>query len=464
MKFLLIKPGDHKTSNLFSVTGPSNHPPLGLLSLGAMLESEGHDVEILDYYMEDMPREKLENYLLSSDAVGMTVLTEDIKAAVDISGKIKEIDPNIKLIIGGPHCTFLKQRSLQDIPHADICVVGEGEFVILELVKYLKGEKKLADIHGVYYRDNSLIKSGKPLQVIDDLDALPFPARHLVDKYDYAKLPWEKQSKKKVTSMISSRGCPYKCRFCARYGNSIEGWSYRKRSAENIVKEILEIDKKYGTLWIVDDNFLADKNRAHIIFDKLLENGIDINFLIEGARVDSTDRELYMKMKKVGVKLIGFGIESGNQDVLDFYNKKVTLQQIREAVELAREMNFFTYGSFILGAPIETRNHIENTIKFAYSLKLDFANFGELCYAPGSQLWAEAVKNKKISEDETDVMADSRRGLGNLTHEELREYTNRALKNFYFRPTYLLSQIYRAFLRKDLSLLTNGMKFASTLS
>jgi len=463
MKFLMIKPGDQKTSNLFSVTGPSNHPPLGLLSIGAMLESEGHNVEILDYYMEEISKEKLDNYLQSSDAVGMTVLTEDIKAAEDISGLIKEIDPNITLIIGGPHCTFLKQRSLQDISHADICVVGEGEYVILELVKYFEGEKKLADIHGIYYRDKGLIKSGKPLQVIDDLDALPFPARHLVDKYDYAKLPWEYHSKKKVTSMISSRGCPFKCRFCARFGNSIKGWSYRKRSAESIVKEILELDKKYGTVWIVDDNFLADTKRAHKIFDKLLEIGTDIHFLIEGARVDSTDRELYMKMKKAGVKLIGFGIESGNQDVLDFYNKNVTLQQIRKAVELANEMDFFTYGSFILGAPIETRNHIENTIKFAKSLPLDFAYFGELCYAPESQLWAEAVKNKKISKDETDIIADSRRGLGNFTPDELKEYTNQAFKNFYFRPTFLLGQIYRAFLRKDLSILKNGMRFITSL-
>ena len=463
MKFLLIKPGDNKKSDLFSVTGPSNHPPLGLLSLGAMLESEGHTAEILDYYMEEISKEKLKNYLQSSDAVGMTVLTEDFKAAVDISVMIKEINPNITLIIGGPHCSFHKQRSLQDISRADICVIGEGEYVILDLVKYFEGEKKLADIHGIYYRDNGLIKSGKPLQVIDDLDALPFPARHLVDKYDYAKLPWDKKSKKKVTSMITSRGCPFQCRFCARYSNSIKNWGCRKRSAENVVREILEIDKKYGNVWIVDDNFLADTKRAHKILDMLLEIGTDINFLIEGVRVDSADRKLYEKMKKAGVKLMGFGIESGNQDVLDFYKKNVTLQQIRKALGLANEMDFFTYGTFIFGAPMETKTHIENTIKFANSLPLDFANFGELSYSTGSDLWAEAVKNKIISKDETYLIADSRRGLGNFTPDELTQYAKKAIKSFYIRPKYIFRQTHKAILRKDFSLLTNGIRFVTSL-
>ena len=454
MKFLLLRPGDPERN-----TKRLTLPPLGLLYLGAVLEQEGHNVEILDYYMENVSREKLKNTLMSSDAVGMTIHTTDFKPHVDISRMIKDLDPDIPLIIGGPHCTFVQERSLRDIPHADISVIGEGEHVILDLAGFLQGKKNLGDIQGIYYRDNGSIISGKPLQVIDNLDILPFPARHLVEKYDYGDFPFGFQLKKKVTSSITSRGCPFHCRFCTRYANVIDGWAFRQRSTQNILQEFAEIDEKYGSINIVDDAFLADKKRAHKIFDGLIEMGREIELVIHGARVDSADKELYKKMKQAGVKYIYFGLESGNQDVLDFYNKKITLSQIKQAVKLSRKMNFVTIGNFIFGAPMETEEHIEKTIKFACSLPLDVAGFGPLMYIMGSQLWNEAVESNKISKDTDWVFADSVKGLGNFSKKELIEYTVIAFQRFYFRPTYLLGQIYRSMLRNDYSLLFSGLRF-----
>jgi len=463
MKFLLVRAGNQKTNEIQLTNPPLSHPPLGLLYLGAVLEQDGHKVELIDCYAEKISREKLENYLKSSDVVGMSVLGDDYIASANIAKMIKEINPDIPLIIGGPHCTFYKERALHDITNADVCVTGEGEHVILDLVKYLQGNKKLEDIHGIYYRDNGIIKSGKPLKVTEDLDKIPFPARHLVDKYDYGGFPFGYELKKKVTSIITSRGCPFRCRFCARYSNFIEEWGYRKRSAENVVKEIQELDEKYRSVWIVDDNFLADSKRAHEIFDKLIETGTNIEFLIEGARTDSADRELYKKMKKAGVTFISYGIESGNQDVLDFYNKKATLNNIRETVNLAREMGFFLSASFILGAPIETKQHIENTIKYACSLPIDIASFAPLGYIRGSRLWVEAVENNKISKDTFIVITNSENDLGNFTREEIGSYTIQAYKKFYLRPNYLLSQISRSISRNDFSLLFRGWKFLFSL-
>ncbi|MCK4902137.1 MAG: cobalamin-dependent protein, partial [Thermoplasmatales archaeon] len=139
MKFLLLRPGNREKIHRFSIISPLTVPPLGLLYLGAVLERDGHKVELLDFYAEDISREQLKNSLMSSDAVGMMVYTDDFKLAVDISRMIKEINPEIPLIIGGPHCTFFQKRSLSNIPDADISVIGEGEQVILDIVRFLQG-------------------------------------------------------------------------------------------------------------------------------------------------------------------------------------------------------------------------------------------------------------------------------------------------------------------------------------
>lgn len=222
MKFLLIRPGNQKEDSKHVML-----PPLGLLYLGAILENNGHEVEILDYSAKNISKEQLKNSLISSDAVGMSIQTIDFKPPNDILKMIKDLDSNIPLIIGGPHCTFVQDHSLQDIPLADISVIGEGEFVILDLVKYFQGVKNISDIHGIYYRNNGSIYAGKPLRIIDNLDSLPFPARHLVEKNEYGNSPHGYQLKGKVTSLISSRGCPCHCRFCTRYANMIDGWGFR---------------------------------------------------------------------------------------------------------------------------------------------------------------------------------------------------------------------------------------------
>ena len=322
----------------------------------------------------------------------------------------------------------------------------------------MNGKKNLANIHGIYYKDNGSILSGKPLKVINDLDSLPFPARHLVEKYDYSSFSFGYTFKGKITNLITSKGCPFHCRFCSRYHHFIKDWSFRKRSAENVVNEIQELNGKYKSVVIVDDNFLADKKRAHRILDMLIESNTGIELVIKGARVDTADKELYLKMKKAGVKYIFYGLESGNQDVLDFYNKNITLQQIRKATTLARQMDFFIGASFIFGAPMETKKHIENTIKFACSLPLDNAIFIPLIYRMGSSLWIEAVKNKKIQPDQYEVLADKRYNLSNFTEAELTELTSHAINSFYLRPSYILDQIFKTLRRKDYSVIINSIK------
>jgi len=459
MKFLLLQiPAGYIYSS--KIDKPQNvssyHPPLGLLYIGRILEDEGHNVELIDFLAERYPMRSLNKELSTTDAVGISVFsssyeetmqggrfTYPYKESAKIAKYIKEIESDIPIIIGGPHCSIQPKKSLDEIPSADISVEGDGENSIKKIAESIEGSKNLSDVQGIYYRKNNVIKRGKPAKIIQDLDSIPFPARHLVDKYNYGKRS-KSNFKPKFTSIITGRGCPFNCRFCTR--NTLGFNIFRKRSVENVVSEIEEINETYDSLMIVDDTFLADEERAREILDRLIKIGTDIEIYVQGARVDTANRNLYSKLKNAGVKHLYYGLESANQDVLNFYNKKATTSQIRKAIKLSNEMDFFTVGTFILGAPIETKDHIKKTIDFACSLPLDAALFTILTYKYGSEIWCEAVKKGKISEaDGYTVVADSRKGLGNFTKEELDKFYRHAMKRFYLRPRYIFQQIQKIF-------------------
>ena len=463
MKFLLLQiPAGYVFSS--DINKPqkisSYHPPLGLLYLGSVLEKDGNTVELIDFLAESYPLKSINKVISTADAVGISVFSSSYeetmhggrftyayKESAKVANYIKEIDPAVPIIIGGPHCSIQPEKSLNEISSADISVEGDGENVINEIAKSIKGSKNLSDIHGIYYRKNNAIKKGKPAKIIQNLDSIPFPARHLVEKYDYGKSS-KSIFKPKFTSIITGRGCPFNCRFCTR--NTLGFNIFRKRSVDNVVSEFEEINEYYGSVMIVDDTFLAEEERAVEILDRLIKIGTDIEIYVQGARVDTANYKLYSKMKKAGVKHLYYGLESANQDVLNFYNKKATTSQVRKAITLSSEMDFFTVGTFILGSPIETKEHILKTINFACSLPLDAALFTILTYKYGSEIWEEAVKNGKI--DETDgytVVADSRKGLGNFTREELDEFYRYAMKRFYLRPRYISQQILKIFKDRD---------------
>jgi len=445
MKFLLIYPPADRTivERKFSFEGYT--PPLGLLYL-----EEEHSVEVIDFSYEEFDTDKLKSKLYSVDAVGISVLTYNVKTSAIISKIVKSSFSEIPIIIGGPHCLIEPERSIKDVG-ADICVVGEGEIAIKRVARSLEEGVHPAGIPGVYYKHNGKIVNGGPMEAIEDLDSLPFPSRHLVEKYDYGHMIGVHLPKGRFTSIMTSRGCPFNCRFCLSRKYPIK--RYRTRSPENVIEEIKKISEKYDSMLIADDNFLADKNRVKKIMDMIKEEKIDMEIWIEGARVDSSDKELFKKMKESGVKAIEFGIETGNQDVLDCYNKQITLPEIRKAVQASRETGFITLGNFIFGAQIETRQHFENTIKFAKSLPLDIAFFYVLEYIKGCDLWEEAVKNGDISPDEPRMQSDSLKGLGNFTKEELEWWKVKAIKAFYLNPKYIAGQVYRAFERRDMRML-----------
>jgi radical SAM superfamily enzyme YgiQ (UPF0313 family) len=351
------------------------------------------------------------------------------------------------VIIGGPHCTLFPKKSLEET-QADISVQGDGELIINDIKKAIRGEIVFSSISGIYYRDGNKIKKGAGLQLIEDLDSIPFPSRNLVSKYRYGDQFNPKIEKGDFTSIITSRGCPYSCKFCSR--NTVSMKKYRTRSTKNILKELKEIQANgYKYVAFVDDSFLSNKKQAYELLDEIIKEKLNLKFIITAARVDAAEKELFQRMKKAGVTHIQYGLESGNQDVLDFYNKNITLEKIRYAVNLSHKIGLFNMGSFILGAPFETREHFERTVNFAKTLPLDSVGFATLKYMVGSELWCNAVKDGKISEDDYLVLADSKRGLGLFKEQEITQYCIKARREYYTRPTFMLRLLIKSLKNND---------------
>ena len=441
MEFLLINPPMTYEKASKKYTYEAYAPALGILYVAAPLEKRGYKVKIVDFLAEEFTEKRLSEVISGVDVVGITVNSYVAEAVSKIADFIKKTRPDVKLIIGGPHCTIQGKRALLDI-NADISVAGEGEEAIVQIVDALEGKRKLSSIHGVYYREDGVIKSGLPPKEIEDLDKIDFPSRHLVKDYTYGKdvKGIAFFARGKVTSIVTTRGCPFNCRFCVIKAMTKK---YRMRSAESVVKELEEIAQGYDSVFIMDDNFLSDKRRVNAIMDLLIEKKLGLDIWVTGVRVDSAEKKLFKKMKKAGVKSLLFGIESGSQEVLDFYNKKIDLDSVRRAITLSSKMGFFTVGNFIIGSPIEREKHLEATISFANSLPLDFAYFFVFSYQKGSPLWQEAYEQGKIREDEMHVESNSLRGLGNFTPEALEEWITKAYRSFYFSPRFIFSQLFR---------------------
>ncbi|MDH7517018.1 MAG: radical SAM protein [Candidatus Thermoplasmatota archaeon] len=423
-------------------------PPLGLLYIARVLEEDGDKVTLFDFSAENFEEQKIIKAMKKTDIVGITVLSFSLENVTKIIKTIRKTKPRIKVIIGGPHCTLFPEKALEET-QADISIQGDGELVINDIKKAIREENNFSDIPGIYYREKNQMKKGGPLKLVENLDEIHFPARHLANKYNYGNQYNPKIKNGEFTSLITSRGCPYRCRFCSR--NSVSMKKYRTRSTKNIIEELKEIkEEKYRYVAIMDDSFLSNKKQVHELFDEIIKQKLDLKFIITAARVDAADEMLFKKMKKAGVTHIQYGLESGNQNVLDFYNKKITVDRIQKAVNLSHKLGFFNMGSFILGAPFETRQHFEKTIKFAKKLPLDSVSFVTLKYMAGSELWYNAVKEGKITENNYLVQADSKKGLGTLTEEEILRYCKRARSEYYRRPTFILKLLKKSLKNDDM--------------
>jgi anaerobic magnesium-protoporphyrin IX monomethyl ester cyclase len=404
-------------------------PPLGLAYLASVLKDH-HQVKVIDFNVEKQDWNK---YPYSEfDIVGISVDT----ARYLISVRIAELAKNQGAIVvmGGLHVTFLDKDALES-GVVDYVVRNEGEYSFLSLVKFLSKEIPFKEVRGVSHLTNGELRRTPDAPLIYDLDSLPFPARDLLP----LKLYPEKMNGRLMTTLITSRGCPFNCDFCS--GSQFFGVRWRARSVENVFEEmeLLHKEYNYGALQFVDDNFTLDPGRAIELSEKITGQGWD---LIWGAwsRVDTivNNPGMVRMMAKAGLKWTFVGFESGSQEVLNGYGKKTRVQDALKAMEILKGNDVKVTGSFILGGPDETEDMMKETIGFARSLNPTTAQFSILTPYPGTKLY-ERVRDRLLTKDweiYTGIHPTIR--LDHVSPGELRRLFIMACLSFYGRPGRLL--------------------------
>lgn len=380
----------------------SSSPPLSLMYLASSLREHGHTSWVYDL---EFPEDEaaLESVALDDRPllVGITSTTPDFPETVRLVSRLRELFPGVPVVIGGIHVSALRCDAVGEAG-ADFGVVGEGENTICELVSALKGgnDAALGVIDGLVRRVGDSLVESAPRPLIRDVDAIPMPAWDLIERERYFTRPWHMlQRRSRSAFVMTSRGCPFGCTFCASH--TTLGRGFRGRSPRGVVDEVEFLYRTYDVreFLFIDDNLTFDRERAAAICREILGRGLDISWRTpNGVRIDTLDDELLGLMKRSGCYLLGFGIESGDPEVLRRVNKKLDLEGVAERVAMVRRHGIMTFGYFILGLPGETRQSALKTIRFAAKSKFDLAHFGLYAPYPGSAEFEKVRSLPRVNE------------------------------------------------------------------
>ena len=394
MKVLLIYPPDETAESkyVFDI-----FQPLGLAYIAAILEEAEYEVRIIDACTESLSRDQILRRVLSFNPqiVGLSGTTFDFGFMKQLAKEIKS-QGDYTVVVGGPHVSALPEEAMQE-KCFDYGVIGEGERTVVELIDAISegSKKKIANVRGIIFYNGSKIVRTPPRAYIEDLDTLPFPARHLlppITKYRYTSYKYLP-----TATIVTTRGCPYQCTFCDQ---GVFGNKFRTRSVTNIVDEIETLVEQYGVrgINILDDLFTLTSDRVIAFCHELISRKLKIAWTCLN-RADRVNIEMLKIMKKAGCWQICYGIESGNQMVLNTVNKDETLETIAKAVQLTHESKINVWGLFMIGLPGETEASIRDTIQFAKRLPFDRAQLFITQPFPGSELYKTALAEGKIARD-----------------------------------------------------------------
>jgi anaerobic magnesium-protoporphyrin IX monomethyl ester cyclase len=396
MKISLVNADMQDFSNIIpssSLGKPEYRPPLGIAYLAAKVKNN-HNVSIIDNYLEELSNKKIANLIIKNEPkiLGFTTTTMNVINSYEIANLVKTKHPNTIIIFGGIHATIFPEEVLNNCTSCDIVVIGEGENTFEEIVEKINSNEYFNNIPGIYYRSRNKIIKTKPREPIENLDNIPFPARDLLNNKKYDS-HGSMIKVKPVFSVMSSRGCPYNCSFCA-----LPKWNrkYRTRSAKNVVDEIEFLIKNYNAkgIYFREDNFTANKNKVIEFCKELKKRNINIQWECE-SRVDSLDYKTLKMMYDSKCRGIWCGVESGSQRVLNFINKNITIDQIKEFYKNCHKLKIETGALFMIGLPTETKEEAIQSFELAKEIKPGWACFQAYVGLPGCELY-DYVKTHKL--------------------------------------------------------------------
>ncbi|MBI5872377.1 cobalamin B12-binding domain-containing protein [archaeon] len=422
-------------------------PPLGILYLGTVLKENGYEVSLLDAEVQELKYEEVLEWVKKEDpdVLGFTCFTPNFIHTANIAKEVRKQFPHIKIVFGGPQVTFAPNETLRNYKFVDVVVRGEAEETILELLEVFKGRKKLKKVDGISFRNNGEIVHTPQRKADTDLDKIPFPDRTLLPEVYDNQMGGISFSTGKYAITLSSRGCPFSCTFCS--ATAFRNRVCTFRSPENFVDELEFLAScGYRDIGIVDDSFTLISKRVEKICDLIIKRKLDFNWLCE-SRVDQSSYETFKKMKKAGCEIVYLGIESANQRILDYYNKKITPQQSMDSVKAAKRAGLDVVGSFIVGAPIETKGEIINTVKFIKKLPLTVPQVNPLeVRSPGIALWdILTAQNPSLKKYWNTGFNPVKLGMCEYSWEWLAEMIGKAYIQFIFNTDFIFKETIKSF-------------------
>jgi len=447
MRILLIQPGGTIfTNNNFT----SLQFPLSLGYIASVLINAHHNVKMLDLNVMDTQELGILIKQSHPEVVGLTAFSSSIFNAKKIIDEVKEYDENIITILGGVHASALPMETMEEIKNLDFLVFGEGEVTVVQLLDYLTNNSDLKEVEGIVFRNKDSIIMNNPRALIEDLDTIPFPVRHLLpfELYSHGRhvtrgLPRENY---RTIELITSRGCPNKCIFCASHINY--GQKVRFRSFQNIATEIDENIKRYGITHVdfEDDTFTINKLLVKRLCVFLKKRKLTWNCL---TRINNVDYNLLKFMADSGCIKVSFGVESGNPEILKKIKKGITIPQIIKSVKDAKKAGIhYVECFFIIGVhPDESLEQIKDTVKLISKLQPDSLTLSIMSPYPGTEIFEMMKQRGYISEkpdwSQFSVFGNLNRykRLRYLSPTQLYQLQRKILRNYYLSPKYLFSQI-----------------------
>lgn len=407
-------------------------PPMDLLYMAGSLEPEGVDCRIRDYPAHNLTWDDLRAELaeFKPDALVLSITTPTLKNDMIAARLAKETDPAIATVSKGAHFLKMDRRALEEHPQLDLVMRGEYE----ETIKELARGTEWGAVDGITHRNAEGIHRNPDRGYIQDVDSIPFPARHLIDNRPY----FRPDTGALQATIVTNRGCPFPCVFCL--APHVSGNKVRHRSPENVIAELRECVEKHGIRDFLfrSDLFTANKRWVMSLCKAIQEEGLKIDWSCN-SRVDTLNEEMLIEMKKAGCWLISFGVESGDPGMLEKMRKMVDFDKIEPAIRLCRKVGVKSSVYLLIGLPWESRETFERTKRFARQLDPDFIEFFYSYPFYGTQFYDEAVKEGLLRDGELPQAAYNGPAIPTkyLSVEELQPLRNEALRAFYLRPKYI---------------------------